>query len=240
MLLKACLNGSRSREEHPAVPLTPEEIAREGAAAAAAGAGALHVHPRGPDGRETLEASVCGAVVEAVRESCPGVPVGLSTGQWIVGGTEARLEAISRWELQPDFVSVNVYEDGVAELCDLLDARGVRLEAGLATSLDVARMPHVEWLRVLVEVEERKADRAVACAAAVEAALDEAGMTAPQLHHGEGPPTWAVLARAMERGHDVRIGLEDTLVLPDGGRARDNAELVAAAVRLNRELRSAG
>lgn len=30
---------------------------------------------------------------------------------------------------------------------------------------------------------------------------------------------------AAKRGYDTRIGLEDTLVLPDGTRARDNAEL---------------
>jgi uncharacterized protein (DUF849 family) len=38
-----------------------------------------------------------------------------------------------------------------------------------------------------------------------------------------------VLAAARERGHDIRVGLEDTTVLADGATARDNAELVAAA-----------
>jgi uncharacterized protein (DUF849 family) len=33
---------------------------------------------------------------------------------------------------------------------------------------------------------------------------------------------------AARRGYDTRVGLEDTLVLPDGS-ARGNAELVAAA-----------
>ena len=34
------------------------------------------------------------------------------------------------------------------------------------------------------------------------------------------------------RGRDIRIGFEDTLVLPDGAVARENAELVVAAARL--------
>ena len=34
------------------------------------------------------------------------------------------------------------------------------------------------------------------------------------------------------RGYDTRVGLEDTLALPDGTRARDNAELVAMAWRI--------
>jgi uncharacterized protein (DUF849 family) len=51
----------------------------------------------------------------------------------------------------------------------------------------------------------------------------------PQLHHGDGPATWAVIERALPAGRDIRIGLEDTLTLPDGQAAADNADLVAAA-----------
>jgi uncharacterized protein (DUF849 family) len=40
-----------------------------------------------------------------------------------------------------------------------------------------------------------------------------------------------VIDRAIARGRDVRIGLEDTTVLPDGSTARDNADLVAEAAR---------
>jgi uncharacterized protein (DUF849 family) len=36
---------------------------------------------------------------------------------------------------------------------------------------------------------------------------------------------------AARRGYDTRVGLEDSLVLPEGTRAGDNAELVAAARR---------
>jgi uncharacterized protein (DUF849 family) len=57
-----------------------------------------------------------------------------------------------------------------------------------------------------------------------------AGVSAPQLHHGEGLTTWAVIDAAAARGHDVRIGLEDTSVLPDGTPARSNEELVREAV----------
>jgi uncharacterized protein (DUF849 family) len=191
------------------------------------------VHPRGADCGETLEASACAATLTALRAACPGVPVGLSTGLWIEGSVEARLAAVSAWEVLPDFVSVNVYEEGAAELCSLLAPRGVGLEAGLATVADVARMPPADWLRVLVEVEEREPAAAVAAAASVSSALRDAGVSAPQLHHGEGVATWAVLTAAMKGGWDVRIGLEDTLVLPDGRVTRDNAELVAAAAALS-------
>jgi uncharacterized protein (DUF849 family) len=59
-------------------------------------------------------------------------------------------------------------------------------------------------------------------------------VAAPRLHHGYGPATWAVVGAALERGRDVRVGLEDVLVMPDGSTAAGNAALVAAAVALRR------
>jgi uncharacterized protein (DUF849 family) len=43
---------------------------------------------------------------------------------------------------------------------------------------------------------------------------------------------WVFIELADKHGYDTRIGLEDTLVLPDATCARDNAELVAAARRI--------
>ena len=81
ILVKACVNGSRRRAEHTAVPVTGEELAADARAVVAAGAAALHVHPRSRDGHETLDAAACGAALAAIRDACPGVPVGLSTGR---------------------------------------------------------------------------------------------------------------------------------------------------------------
>jgi len=49
------------------------------------------------------------------------------------------------------------------------------------------------------------------------------------LLHGEGTSSWPVLAEAVRRGLDVRIGLEDVLVLRDGSPAESNAQLVVTA-----------
>ena len=54
----------------------------------------------------------------------------------------------------------------------------------------------------------------------------------PQLWHGYGVRTWEVIAAALDAGHDMRVGLEDTLVGPDGEPAAGNAALVAAAVAM--------
>jgi uncharacterized protein (DUF849 family) len=76
----------------------------------------------------------------------------------------------------------------------------------------------------------------VALAAAIEAPLDRHGFTAPRLHHGYGVATWSVLRAAVRIGRDIRVGLEDTVVLADGRTASGNRELVEAAVRLTSEV----
>jgi uncharacterized protein (DUF849 family) len=110
MLIKACLNGARAPGEHPALPLTPAQLAADGAAAVAAGAQALHIHPRDAAGRETLAVD---DAVRAVQAASPGVPVGVSTGAWIVPDVSARVAAVRAWRA-PAMASVNLSEDGIA------------------------------------------------------------------------------------------------------------------------------
>ena len=233
-MLQACLNGPRPREDHPAVPLTPEELAADARRAVAAGAAELHVHPRAPGGRDTVEPSVAAATVRAIRAACPGVPLGLTTGLWTTDGdAERRHACVEAWEELPDYASVNLAEPGSAELCALLARHGVGVEAGVWNIADARLLLErgLAPLRVLVETSDGGADDPVAAAAEIDELLVRGGVTAPQLQHGAGADAWEVLDAAIARGRDVRIGLEDTTLMPDGRAARDNAELVAEAAR---------
>ncbi len=50
IVIKACLNGMRGREQSPHVPWTPAEIAAEAKRCADAGAAIVHIHARTPEG----------------------------------------------------------------------------------------------------------------------------------------------------------------------------------------------
>ena len=50
IVIKACLNGMRGREQSPHVPWTPTEIAAEAKRCADAGAAIVHIHARTPEG----------------------------------------------------------------------------------------------------------------------------------------------------------------------------------------------
>jgi hypothetical protein len=65
--IKVCMNGGRARGEYPAVPVTAGELATAAAAAVAAGAEAVHLHPRDGGGAESLRVEDVAAAVTAVR-----------------------------------------------------------------------------------------------------------------------------------------------------------------------------
>lgn len=231
-MLKVCLNGGVRRDEHPAVPVTATELAADAARCVAAGAGAVHLHPRGRDERETLDAHWLAAAVDAVRQASPAVPVGVSTGAWIEPDPRARVAAVRSWTVLPDFASVNAHEEGAEQVATALHERGVGVEAGLWTPAAVAvyRRWRVPVLRVLVECMRPDPAEALADAERMLGSLPADGPAV--LLHAEGPAVWPVLRDALHRGLSTRIGLEDTLTLPDGSVAVGNAELVAAAVAL--------
>jgi uncharacterized protein (DUF849 family) len=161
------------------------------------------------------------------------MPISLTTGLWIAGNHSLRLEMIREWKALPDCVSVNLLEEGYGPLCDLLRARGVDIEAGLATTEDAQRFigSGIACVRALIEVEGGR-DSALGLVADIDRTLNAARIKIPRLYHGYGDATWDVISTALARGCDVRIGFEDTLHLPDGRVAHDNAELVAGAARL--------
>jgi uncharacterized protein (DUF849 family) len=238
ILVQACLNGGTTRAEHPAVPITPAEVAEQARLAAHAGAGALHLHPRDLSGAQTLEPEHVLAAVAAAR-AASGLPVGVTTGIWTVDGdTQRRLDLVARWAGtdQPDYASINMNEPGTQELADLLTGMGIEIEAGVWTAEDARLLGAAGFrhriLRVLMEPVERTPAEAVATAAESSAELARLGVTARQVHHGYGLATWDVMRAAIAMGQDIRVGLEDTTVLPDGSTAEGNGDLVATAVRL--------
>jgi uncharacterized protein (DUF849 family) len=232
-MLKACLNGARRRSDHPCCPVTPDELASAGAAAVASGAAALHVHPRGDDGAETLDGAAIAAALDALRANVT-VPIGVSTGAWFLPDPDDRLRAIDGWTVLPDFASVNVHEAGALRIAAALLDRGVGVEAGIWTG-DAARTLVASGLaerclRFLFEPMEQEVDAALANVHDIESRLDGVAPAVPRLLHGIFATAWPILDHAAAHGYDARIGLEDTLVQPDGSPAADNAQLVRIAV----------
>ena len=233
LFLQVALNGDSL---HPATPRTPDRIAADARAAVAAGAQSLHLHPFDEQGRETLDARDCAKTIKAVRTSCPGISISLSTSAAIEADLKKRFDLIASWTEMPDLVTANQGEIGIGAICELLVARGVGIEAGLLAAQDARRFVAsglaAKCRRVMVEPLDANPDDAIRHAEIIESIVTEAGITLEQVHHGYGIACWDVNRRAVSRGHGIRTGLEDVTVLPDGRQAKGSADLVAAAASI--------
>jgi uncharacterized protein (DUF849 family) len=191
------------------------------------------MHPKSADGVDSLLPAEVDAAVAAVRHAAPGLPLGVTTGFWALPDASQRLRAVESWSVLPDFASLNWHEPGSPELAKVLLSRGLGVEVGIFhaeaaqswAASDVAQ----HCMRVMIELG---ADGDVATADELLAMVAVAASPAPILLHGLDESCWPLLEHAGVRGVQTRIGMEDTLSLPDGSIASGNAALVAAAVEL--------
>jgi uncharacterized protein (DUF849 family) len=231
--VKACINGARTPDQHPNLPVTPDQLAAAAVQAHQAGAQAVHMHPKSADGVDSLHGDAVGLAVQAVRAAVPGLPLGVTTGFWALPDADARLRAVEGWTVLPDFASLNWHEPGSEELAHLLLGKGLGVEIGLFHAEAAASWARSDLaqhcMRVMIELQ---ADADVADADDMLDRVLAVGSPAPVLLHGLDESCWPLLEHAGARGVQTRIGMEDTLKLPDGSVAPDNAALVSAAVRL--------
>ncbi|EJN03434.1 3-keto-5-aminohexanoate cleavage protein [Phyllobacterium sp. YR531] len=235
-MLQACLNGARMRDYHPAVPFSAAELAKDARLVVAAGARELHIHPRGPDGRETLDRVIVAHTLQTIRKAVPSIPIGLST-QWSIKPTgKARHEPIRRWNVLPDYVSINLTEEDADDLMSLILSKGIGVEAGLWSISDAERFVRLNdaksCLRVLIEILEQDIEEGLKVSNGIQNVLKNAGINLPILLHGDEASVWPIYREAVAKGFDSRIGLEDCNRLPSGQIASGNAELIQATSNL--------
>ncbi len=236
MRIVACLNGDRRPEAHPALPVSVDQLVTDAHAVVAAGATEIHVHPRDSDGAESLEPQVVAPLMEKLREEGPSVPVSLTTSLSAESDPWRRYDLVQRWAASalPDSVTVNLHEAGSVDLAHLLEDRRIAVEAGVWT-VEAARILVATKLNaaaVLVEPTQVALEDAQRNAATILSLLDKARVRQPRLVHGADATAWPILESAVSSGHDIRMGLEDTMRLPDGENAQDNAALISHAVNL--------
>ena len=233
MLLQAALNGNRTPSEHPNVPVAPEQIVVEVRRVIEAGADTVHFHVRQTDGSQSLMPEDVSRTLSMVRAVCPDVALGISTSVSIVPDSKLRHQLVSQWTVLPDYVSVNIHEEGSLELIELLLSKGIGIEAGVWNSAAAQQLLSSglvdDCLRILIEATEDDVSDARANVQAVQAVFKAAHLKTPCLLHGENAPAWTIFEDAITQGYDTRVGFEDMLTLPDGTAVESNAALIQFA-----------
>jgi uncharacterized protein (DUF849 family) len=156
----------------PYAPVTPEQIARECLAAAAAGAAIVHIHARDPaTGRPSMETAHYREIVERIRASGCDVLVNLTTGPGAMyipssehpgpardsalAGPDKRVEHVL--ELKPDICSLDVATMNFGDNAFVNVAPHLRRmaelirSAGVKPELEVFDVGHVRLACALIE-----------------------------------------------------------------------------------------
>ena len=110
IVIKACLNGDRGREDNPNVPWTPQEVAEEAVRCHDAGASIVHIHARTPEGGVSHDPDWYAEADRLIRDRCDLVLNHTTARAW-----DVPVEAVTRYLLetpQPvEMVSLNLGYD---------------------------------------------------------------------------------------------------------------------------------
>jgi uncharacterized protein (DUF849 family) len=234
-------NGARrGKADHPRLPITSEEIAREAARCAEAGASLLHLHVRDAEGAHSLDEGRYGEAIAAVRDRVGGAMVIQVTTEAVGRYTpEEQMLVVKR--LRPEAASV-----ALSELIPSAAHEGAAVrfyhwaaEAGVALQhilyapeeavalLDLVRRGVIPGRAHPLFVLGRYTPGQQSDPSALIAFLDRWPADEPWSVCAFGQAETAALAMALALGGHVRVGFENSLVRPDGSMASDNAEAVA-------------
>lgn len=233
--------GRRTKADHPAIPLTPGELARTAAECLDAGAAMIHVHVRRPDGRHLLDADAYGAPIAAIRAAVGDrLVIQITTealGLYAPAEQVAVLKAVkpeaaslALREFAPDAAAEPAFaeallwmkrENVLPQIILYEPAEAVRLEGMIRRGL--VPWPDIPVLYVLGRYTLSQTSQPA----------DLMPFLAPEAPRFSNWSVCAfgrheavcVTAGALLGGH-VRVGFENNLHRPDGSLAASNADLV--------------
>jgi 3-keto-5-aminohexanoate cleavage enzyme len=261
VIITAALTGViATREQCPAIPYTPKEIAEEARRAAEAGAAIVHIHARTPEGGPEWGVATFAEIFSEVRARTD-VIVNFSTGAVGVA-PEDRVAHIK--ELRPEMAALNMgsmnyaiysekkkafYHDHVFAnpFKDIQFFLETMNGAGVRPEMECFDAGHIANTRPLIDMGVLSPPYQFSLIMGVLGGIpgttrhlvNQVDSLPPGSHWqviGIGLNQWPLAAAAITLGGNVRVGLEDNFYLAEGQMAKSNGDLVEKAARLVHEL----
>ena len=239
----AGIGAELTREQQPNLPVTAEEIGRDAAQVAEAGASIYHLHVRDSQGNPTMDVDTYRAAHEAIRSQTDLI-VQFSSGGAVSDDETARAAPL---ELRPEMATlttgtVNFGDEVFHNPAPLVDRFYRKMRSlGILPEFeifDAGMIANAE--RVYASNggdHHRHYDLVLGVPGGLPAWSDAIAFLAAHL---PGDATWSatgigrahaeVMNAAIERGGHVRTGFEDVRYIAAGRPARSNRELVELVV----------
>lgn len=243
--------GRRTKADHPAMPLTPTELARTAAECLDAGAAMIHVHVRKPDGSHLLDADAYRAVIATVEaEVGDRIIVQITSealGQYrpheqiaVVKAVKPEAASLALRELVPD----ETYESEFADLLSWMKQERVLPQIILYDPTEALRLADmmrrglVPWndIPTLFVLGRYTVDQL----SQPQDLLPFLAAEMPRFAHWSvcafGRHEAACVSTGALLGGNVRVGFENNMSLPDGTLAPANTDLVGVVAQSLNEL----
>jgi 3-keto-5-aminohexanoate cleavage enzyme len=237
-----------TREQHPQLPLTPEEIGIAVAEAAEAGAAVAHIHARDEAGEPTADPGVYAAIAAEIRARCD-IVVQASTGVGLTVPPSERLEILRGDEVDVRMATLNpasmTFGTGTFEnppwFVEALARR--MLERGIRPELELYDLGHVGLCLDLVKQGLVPEPLQFSFVMGVRGGMPGDPALLPLLRSmipadavwqaiGIGRTQLPLSFAALSLGGNLRVGFEDNVYFRRGALAQSNAQFVERAVML--------
>ena len=252
VIITVAPNGARkTRADHPALPITPDELAQEAAQCLAAGAAMIHLHVRDDDARHSLDVGRYREAIAAIRSRVGNELIIQVTSEAVgIYSAEQQMEMVR--ELRPEAVSL-----AIRELCP--EGGSEEFAAEFFTWLDGEPVAPQYILYSVEDVTKFNAlrDRGVIPGGCLSVLYvlgrygSEGDVSLEQLQlmiaAVKGDVIWSVCAFGSAEAHCMdsavllgghcRVGFENNLCLASGDTAPSNAAQVS---QLARSIATAG
>lgn len=243
VLIAVAPNGARrSRKEHPALPVTPDEIAETAVACADSGAAMIHLHIRDEHDEHSLDPVRYRQAITAVRDRM-GDSMVIQVSSEAAGRFTLQEQIAAMEILMPECVSLGLREY-------IRDDAAINPGAGFIErlyrnqTLILYSPEEVRWYEQMCEQGIIPGDshlllfvlgrygHVTARPGQLADYLDALQSPSPWMVCAFGSEEQQVMKEAIMRGGHCRVGFENNLEMPEGRSAKDNAELVRATARL--------
>lgn len=258
VMIAVAPNGARkTQQDHPRLPISPDELAHTATACLEAGACMLHLHVRDENLRHSLDAERYRSAIAAIRQQVgEDLIIQITTEAVGIYNREQQIQAVV--DVRPEAVSLAIREispPGVdekvsAEFFSFLQRERIAPQYILYDKEDILHFN--ELLERGIVPDENVSVLFVLGRYAENQQSDSADL-APLLSFLADVRHWSLCAfgaseadcmlAAIQRGGHCRVGFENNLLLADGTKAEDNAALVRAvsdgAIAQQRKVASA-
>ncbi|MEC5161733.1 MULTISPECIES: 3-keto-5-aminohexanoate cleavage protein [unclassified Janthinobacterium] len=253
LIITAAVNGGiTSRQKHPGVPFTPEEIAESVYQCWSAGAAVAHIHARDEHGNASYQFEKYHEIAERIRDKCD-ILINFSTSGLNLPPHLDEKEAWNHLCLRPEIASFNC---GSVNHGNKPFINSPALAKRLATDIAEYKVKaeievyHQGIIGEALALREQGFLQGVLCFSFALGIPGGAAATCKNLLHfvesipqdsvwsalGIGKSQLSINLHTMLLGGHVRTGLEDNVYYQYGELARDNAQLVERLVTLSREV----